>query len=189
MRIDACDAKGHLTPIRRELHGVRKEVRDHLLEPIFVSHDLAKALFEPDVHANPLRRRGRLRRFDRGSRHDGEIDALHAHPDLPGDDSRHIQEIFDELGLRPGIPLDDGKALPQMGVILDAVREKPSPPENRRQWGEELMRHRGQELVFFVTRALELTNELLAFVNVRVAPDEVDLILYPFTARRLRGGE
>ena len=75
---------------------------------------------------------------------------------VAGDDARDVQQVADELGLQPRVPLD---ALERAGAALFVEarpEEQPRPSEDRGERGAELVREHREELVLRAIGGLRL---------------------------------
>jgi len=81
-------------------------------------------------------------------------------PELPRDDARHVEQILDQLGLRPSVPLDD---VERSGghPARTAPPQHAGPGEDRRERCPELVRHHREKLVLGAIRALGLQAGVL----------------------------
>ena len=79
---------------------------------------------------------------------------LHVHPQFARDDPAHVEQVFDQLGLRPGAAADDFQRL---GGFLRAHAtggQQVDPAEDHVERRAQLVRQGGQEFVFDVADAL-----------------------------------
>ncbi len=90
---------------RRELDGVREQVPDDLPQPVRIAGEGAHRCIDVAFDDDPLAV---------GRRHDGpdgvfddllDVHGLHLEARLPRDDARHVEDVFDDLRERAGIPL------------------------------------------------------------------------------------
>ena len=142
--------------LRRELHGVREQVPDDLLQPVGVAdHAHARASMSAldRRSAWPARRRPDRRRspLDDGR----EVDRRDVEPQLAGDDARDVEEVLDEAHLRAGVALDAAeRALARLRRSSGAARRICEPAEDRVERRAQLVRQRGEELVLEAVRFL-----------------------------------
>ncbi len=79
---------------------------------------------------------------------------MHVHPQFAGDDPAHVEQIFDQLGLRAGAAADD---LQRLGGFLGTHatgRQQVDPTQDDVERRAKLVRQGGQEFVFDVPDAL-----------------------------------
>ena len=96
----------HAARLRRELDGVRQQVPDDLLQAIGVARDGADALVDDRVDADLLRVGRRRHGFDRLAHDIWQADLLDVEPERAAVEPSHVQQVFDQPGLRAGVPLD-----------------------------------------------------------------------------------
>ena len=77
----------------------------------------------------------------------GEVEPLDVEAELAGDDAGDVEQVLDDLGLGPGIPLDGGEALLDVVGIDLAGAEDLGPAEDGVERGAQLVGERGQEFV------------------------------------------
>ncbi len=111
VRVDALDADLHDPLFRCELHGVRNEVPHHLLQAVGIAGNRAGAGIENRLHADLLGIRSERRRLDGIPHHVRHVDRLDVQPDLPRDDARDVEDVFDNLRERRGVALHGDERL------------------------------------------------------------------------------
>ena len=75
-----------------------------------------------------------------------QVDCLRGERHLAGDDAGDIQHFFNQADLRLCVALDDLDGMRGARVEVAGAQD-PGPPENRVEWGPQLVRQRAQELV------------------------------------------
>jgi len=117
----------HAPVLRGELDRVGHEVPHDLLEPIGVAHERPRAVVEQAREAHLLGVRGRPHHLERGAGHRGEVDRADVDAELAADDPRDVEQVVDELRLRPGVALDDLERVRDCRLASDsAARTTPS---------------------------------------------------------------
>ena len=90
----------------RELDRVREEVPRHLLEALRVAPDRVDPRMDRLHDADVLGHGRGPHALDRRVDHVGEAYRLHLQAHLPADDARHLEQVVDQVRLRPGAALD-----------------------------------------------------------------------------------
>ena len=148
---------------RRELHGVREQVEDHLSDPALVAvddvdvrnrrqRDLDAVLRRPLAHHHDAA----LERLPQRERRDLELD-------LPGLDLGEVEDVVDQRQQVVGRGQDVVEVL---RLLLVDVAEQPlaqhlREADDRVQRRPQLVRHVGEELRLVPARRLELTALLV----------------------------
>ncbi len=150
--------KAHLNPpaLGRELDGVGEEIPETLLQATWVAANMSSHWIEHDVKLDVLRLGGMVHRGDGGVHSVLQVHRLHVHAHFAGDDAAHVQQIFDELGLRLGIAFDDYQAFLKLLVVAAARAEDLGPSKNGVQRSAQFVRQGGQELVLEEVDAVRL---------------------------------
>ena len=111
-RVDAAASRASATSTLaaggRELHRVRQQVPDHLLQAIGIADD-GQRRSRPAVSSVELpapRPPGASTRPPRATI-GREVDGAQLEPQLAGDDARDVEQVFDQLRLRLRVALDD----------------------------------------------------------------------------------
>ena len=99
VRIDAPKADVNAASLRRELHGIRKEIPEDLLQATSVAHHLAGVRIEHQLKAYPLCFCARANDFDGRGCNLVDVDLIDVQAKLAGDDAADIQEIVNETPL------------------------------------------------------------------------------------------
>jgi hypothetical protein len=110
---------------------------------------------------DPLRVGRRARRVDGGADDGGEVHGRVVDADLARDDARDVEDVLDELSLRLRVPVDDLEPLGEPPGVGLASAEQPRPAEDGLEGRSELVRDRGQELVFQAVQPLGVAARLL----------------------------
>ena len=151
-----------------EFHRVREEVPHDLLQALRVPRDPPRVRVEDDVEPDALGLGGRAHHVDRSLHHGREVHGADVEAEPSGHDARHVQQVLDELRLRPGAALDrlDGaRRLLRVERFADAEQSRPG--EDRRERRPELVRDRGEEGVLRAARRLGITSRAFGFREER----------------------
>jgi hypothetical protein len=135
-----------------ELDGIRKKIPHDLLEPrgVAPNREVGKLRAEPDT----LLLRGGTDGLYRVFNHVQEIDRLKREPELPRENARHVEEIFDEAQLSQCAPFDGRQARGGgLGVELAGAQHL-RPRQDRGQRRTQLVREDREESVFRSIRRL-----------------------------------
>jgi hypothetical protein len=172
VRVHPLQPQLDATATGRELHGVREQVPDHLLQAIRIPRHGADVRLEDRLEAHTLRIR---RRGDRGqpiAQHRGQVHRLNVQPDLARRDARHVEDVFDHLRQRRRVAFERFERLRLALLLQDPRPQHPRVAEDGVERRPELVRQRGEEFV------LQLVGRLQLRVRARVVHRE----------RRARGG-
>src|SRR6185503_11822002 len=93
----------NLAPSWRKFCGVRKNVPNYLLQTIRIPGNQTEARIKKRFNLNFLGFHRRAHRIQRGIYNRYQIDRTEFKLKLAGDYSRHVQYVFDDLLLRPGV--------------------------------------------------------------------------------------
>ena len=131
-----------------ELHRVGNKVPDNLLEPLPVPlhHHLRRREPRNHLHASRFGRRpdGVERRlYHRSERHGRRIQVQ-----PPGDDARDVEEVGNELRLQLCVAVDHLERAPRAAGIEHALHHHPRPADDSVERRAQLVRQRGEEIVF-----------------------------------------
>ena len=175
-RLQALERDVHVAARRRELHRVRHQVGDHLLQPVRVSENRDARLGQRGREPHTPGFRGRQHEADRGVDRLGHLHRAARHAPLARDDPRDVEQVVDQLRLRPRALFDraecDGGLV---GAELSRA-EHAGPREDRRERRPELVRDRGEE---FVLRAARLLGTLACRLRAFEVSLPLDLRLLP----------
>ena len=154
------DADGHRPARGRELDRVGQEVPDHLLQAVGIAGDRPRARLEQELQADPLR----ARRRGSPSRPPPSTTAVRSRArdvqaQLAGDDAGDVEHVLDELGLRPGVAVDDGHRAGRGVGLQVALHQQRGPAHDGVQRRAQLVGQRGQELVLQPVRVLGLAEQ------------------------------
>src|SRR5437763_11626980 len=97
MRTGAFQPDGETTAAGRELDGVREEVRDHLLEAVGVGAQRARDVVDRRLDDQSGRIRVRPDGADRSLDGGGRGDEVDVELEVPGVDTRPVEQIVDRL--------------------------------------------------------------------------------------------
>src|SRR6266542_819049 len=159
----ALQAHGHAAVARRELHRVRQQVPEHLLQAIAVPRN-GIDIVDLTVNRDVLGFGGWRDGVERRVHHVAQAHRREVQPQLAADDPRDVEDVLDQLRLRHGVVADDAqRALRRRGIRL-ARREQVRPAEDRVQRRPQLVRQGREELVLHPVDGLGLrARDLLAF--------------------------
>ncbi len=164
----------------RELHSVRQEIPDHLLEPLRITVDESRRIREAGREPDVLRRGCRTNGIERRADHRPQIHWTCVEPQTTGDDAGHVEDVGNQLGLQLRVPVDDFQRVPAAARVHAAVQQHPRPADDRIQWRPQFVRQRGQELVLrpvgrfrFPACARFARQQLLAFTFCVYARGEI----------------
>jgi hypothetical protein len=160
------EAHGNTSATRRELHRVRQQIPEDLLEPIGISDERLPAPAEVGHELDALRGGGRSNHVDGRLDHGDDVAWLGVEADLPGSDPRRIQHVGHEPGEHTTVPIDD------FGGPLTRGRLDTGRPQDVRvahdgvQWRAQFMREHRQEILLRPVRVLEFGRQPLLFGDV-----------------------
>src|SRR5262249_12826435 len=155
---------------RRELHRVRDEVRDHLLQAHRVTEHPTDQPVQPGLDVQVFGPDLVTEGIEGGPNDGGQING--ASLDLEGahDDARDIEEIADEACLGSDVALDHGQTVLQAPRLAGRAPEQTDPAEDRLERRAKLVGQHGQE---FVLRAVGLGRLV---VQTGVVEGDADLV-------------
>src|SRR5262249_16281960 len=93
-----------------ELYGVGKQVPYDLLEPPGISGDRPGLGIKHGFQADALRLGGRANSIGCCVHYRRHVDRLNIQPQAAADDSRHVEQVVDELALGFGVAVDAGQS-------------------------------------------------------------------------------
>jgi hypothetical protein len=91
----------------RVLDGVRKQVREHLFEPLLVPVDQQRWLCAVKIVRKPLFARAGLQGFEGAPRHLDQVELLALELHFAMRDARDVQQVIDQPTQVARLPLDD----------------------------------------------------------------------------------
>src|SRR5438034_3760182 len=169
--VQTCALPIYLDPaaLRGELHRVREQVPDDLLEPGRIADGWRRPSVEHFLEPDLFRLGGRPDGIERAVDHGVEIDRPDVEAHLPRDDTRDVEAVVDQLHLGVGIP-ENRVQRPLRPVLVEPPGpQHASPPVHGIEGRAELVREDRQELVLGPARLLRrsprfllLAQELLA---------------------------
>ena len=106
VRVLALHADVDPAALGRELHRVREQVPDDLLEPAGVAAEHARVGVEQDLEAHALRLGGGAHDLDGRLDDLRRLDRREREPQPAGHDPAEVEQVLDELDLDPGVALD-----------------------------------------------------------------------------------
>ena len=119
----------------------------------------------------------RMQRFDRGSRRVAQVDAFGAQRDAAAGNPRDIEQIVEQAGHVPGLPLDDLPGFLACAVLPTRGVEQPCGAQNRGQRVAQLVRQHRQELLAPADAFLNLFFDLLALRDVEERDHRADQLV------------
>src|SRR5262249_33770923 len=96
-----------LAPLWGEFHGVREEIPDDLLNAIGIGGNDSQIVVDVHVEPDLFRLRGGADDFNRSKKSVRNVGRDDLEPQLSTDDSRKIEHIVDDPGLRSCVSFDD----------------------------------------------------------------------------------
>ena len=103
---DPLNLNLNLAAFRCELDGIGQQIPDNLLHALRIAPHRASRIIEQRVDFDLPHFGGKIHRIQRGTDDIGQIDALDIELQVTGDNSRNIEDIFNQLGLTSGIAFD-----------------------------------------------------------------------------------
>ncbi len=153
---DAFESYLDLSAFGRELNGVVKDVPKNLSQAIRVSGDRSGKGIDHGLQSNAFRLRRHAKCLDGLVQDSGKIGLLHLQANLARDDSTHIEQIFNNLGLNAGVSFDGFEPLFELLTLDVSALENVGPTQHGIQRGPKLVAQRRQKFVFDSVRALGL---------------------------------
>ena len=137
-----------------ELHGVRQQIPEDLLQPFRIAGDRRGLRIEDRLDANALGVGRRRDGVDGASDDLGKVDRLHVQPDLSRDDAGDVEHVLDDLRQRRRVALD-GLDRPCLAVgAIDAGPQHAGVAEDRVQRRPQLVRQAREKVVLQPTGLL-----------------------------------
>ena len=144
--IRASQSDGNQTIGARELERVRKNVPENLLQPVRVRPDGGDFRIEMRLEPDSFCLRRRTQALDCRSENLADVERLHRDRHLAGDDSRDIEDVFNQPDLRLGVSFDDLHRVG--GVLIELTHpEDPRPSKNSIQRRPQLVRQCAEKLI------------------------------------------
>jgi len=97
----------HVSSGWREFDGIRQKIAEHLLHSASVTVDGTGLFWWIEDEFDSLVSGRMCERFHRLVRHRSEHERANVELQLASDDSRYVEQIFNQLSLRPGIAFDN----------------------------------------------------------------------------------
>ena len=142
---------GDVTVPLGELHRVRHQVPDHLLQPLGVAADRGQGVVHRGVDRDLLGFRRRPDDVDGRVRDFAHVHRFHVETQLAADHPRHVEQILDQAQLRRGVTFDHlERVRARLDVRLRA--QDPRPAEHRVERRADFMRQRREEFVLQARR-------------------------------------
>jgi hypothetical protein len=127
------------TADRRELHRVREQVPNDLLQAVGIAVNLAGERRDRNSDVDFPRTRRRLHGID-GCEDSGlQVDRLRLDPELPAHGAGHVEQIVDEHRLRAGVSLDALQRTLQRAFVESTALENVGPTQKGVQRRAELV--------------------------------------------------
>ena len=146
MRVDALKTDLHFAIACRELHRIREEIPDHLLQPVCVAGHVAGVRIEDRVEPHTSRVRGGTDDLYRPADHINEVDRLYVEAKFASVNAGKVEDVLDEAALRAGVASDGVVRLGEHGGIRFAF-EQLNPSDDAGQRRAQLVRDGGEKLV------------------------------------------
>jgi len=141
------DRHAHFAARAAELHGVRQEVSDYLLQPRRVADDEGGSIAEIGDERDRRGARGGLDHLDGAEHRLGDVDPLVVERHPAADDARDVEQIVDQ---RDCVWLARSMAAIPFSVVAASampLRMERCPSEDRGHRRAELVRDQGEEIV------------------------------------------
>src|SRR5215213_717501 len=105
----------------RKLRGVRQQVPDHLLQPIDVARDDLQPFLKLHLDTDVFYFQSWSNCIEGGLQDRDQIDWSKMKLKFSGDDARHVEDVFDDLFLRPRVSFDHFNRM-NTAFIVEATR-------------------------------------------------------------------
>jgi hypothetical protein len=138
----------HVSAGRRELESVGEQVPHDLLQPGGVASHRADGPIQFVVDRDAFRLGGRLNGFDGRINRRCKIDALHLQLQLARNDPADVEQVRDQLGLKPRVSGHDPQAARDQCAVCGLSLYQLSPSEDGVQGRPQFVRDHGDEIVF-----------------------------------------
>ena len=112
-----------------ELHRIRQQVPERLLQAVHIREHRQDVLVEVFREGDPFRLNGGPDDVDRGAHDGADVRPFQRERHLAGDDPGHVHHVLDQPELRVGIPLDDAHGMGR-GVVEVLRVENARPAED-----------------------------------------------------------
>jgi hypothetical protein len=132
---------------RGELHGIRKQIPNDLMQPIRRSLNGQHVGFYDNGNSNPLRSSCGTNGLHGVLDDAREIAPFERQSHAAGGDPAEIEKIVDQMAQRTEVSVNDIQGMPLSGFVECPRPEHPNVPVKRRQRRTELVGHRGEELI------------------------------------------
>src|SRR4029453_12225260 len=139
MRTPPLESDLNASAFRRELDGVREEIPQDLLQTGRVAGNRAGLGVENRLQPDLFCIRRRSYDLDRLLNDRGKINLPYLQSQLACDDARDIEQVVDELCLRPGAALDRFQRTRTLPFTERLHAKHARPREDRREWRAQLM--------------------------------------------------
>ena len=128
---DALEAHLHASLLRRELHGVRHQIPDDLLQPARIAGHGSDARIDDRLNPYAFGVGGGLDRGDRVVDDERQLDRLHVQANLARHDARHVEHVLHDLRQPRGVALE--RLEPARGLLArqDAAAQQPRVADDR----------------------------------------------------------
>ncbi len=166
LAVDPRRAHVHLPAGGRELHGVREQVEDHLLDPALVAVDHVDLRIGGERDADPVLRRALAHHHHAALERLPQRERVHLELDLSGLDLGEVEDVVDQ---REQVVPGRDDVVEVLGLLLvdradHLVAEHLREADDRVQRRPQLVGHVGQELRLVLARRLELGVEATELV-------------------------
>ena len=156
---------------RRELDGVRQQVPEDLLQPVWIPVDERRLGVRLQLEPDPLGLGGGAGRLERGARHGHEVHQPRRQGELARDDTRVVEQVLDQPRLRLGAALDGRPAALPGGLVEALGAQDVHPSHHGAERPPQLVRQRRHELVLDPIGLLRPLPRLLLEGEQRLALD------------------
>ncbi len=131
----------------RELDRVRDHIAEYLLQPARIALDRRQVVGDLACHLNLLQRGLREQAAQGGFDQSREVQRLRLDRQLAGDDPRHVEDVFDQLGLQLRIAADDVDRMTHAIRRMDIAFQHVNPAEDGVERRAQFVGERGQKLI------------------------------------------
>ncbi len=188
VRVHAPKAQLNSAALRRELHRIDEEIPHHLLDAAGIAHDRGGPRIKGGVEPNALRGRRRPDRVERGLQWGEDIHGPDVQPHVPGDHTRDIKQVLDQLHLDRRIAEDRLGRVPHRRRVKATALQHPSPSIDGVQGRPQFVRQRREELVLAAIEVFGFRASGLLTLEERL-PSVLEDALRRDVARDLRSAD
>src|SRR5690242_14108705 len=135
-----------------KLHRIRQQIPNHLLEPVCIARNHQRRRVEKLLDLDSLRVSRRPHYVDRILHDRHNFQRVQIEIKISGDDTRHVENVVDDLRLRFGIAPDHFDSLLGYRIVERPTFEQSRPAEYRGERCAQLVRNRREKLVLQTVR-------------------------------------